>query len=174
MLQFDLTRIIITFLIKEFGNDEYDRESQTQIETAIDYVNKYMEEDTQEHIKPNKISLLIVLGYCDHIGEALKTPRNTRIEEKNKNQNKEIIPFDAYSCHPLSIFHDCMNRSNGSIDDKECCIPESWNINNYMDNIRSGKLQWEHVFNFDNYYLKQQQMLMEKPAVGLASKEEEK
>ena len=82
LLQFDLTRIIITFLIKEFGNDEYNRESQSQIETAIDYVNKYMEEDTQEHIKPNKISLLIILGYCDHIGEALKTPRNARIEEK--------------------------------------------------------------------------------------------
>ena len=42
-----------------------------------------------------------------------------------------------------------------------------------MDNIRSGKLQWEHVFDFDNYYLKQQQMLMKTKAVRLASEEEE-
>ena len=82
LLQFDLTRIIIKFLIKEFGNEEYDRESQTQIVTAIDYVNQYMEEDTQQHTKPNKIALLIILGYCDHIERQSKPPETQGSKKK--------------------------------------------------------------------------------------------
>ena len=59
-----------------------------------------------------------------------------------------MIPFDASSCNPDSIFDELMDRDNGSIPSKECCIPESWNINNHMDKIRLGEFYWEHVFNF--------------------------
>ena len=145
LIQFDLTRIIIKFLIKEFENDNYNKDSQAEITTAIEYVNKYMEEDMPEHTKPNKISLIVLLGYCDHIGKALTTHRTSRAEKLKKR----AIPFDASTCHPASIFEDFMNRDNGSIPGQECCIPESWNINNHMDKIRSGEFYWEHVFNFE-------------------------
>ena len=144
LLQFELTSMIIEFLIKEYKNDKYNESEQPTIYRAIKYVNEKMPDNT-EHIKPNKVSLLCILGYAENFKEAIPYDNPRRRE----TSRQPMQPFNVHSCHPLSNFNNLIQEPDCSIKDGERCIPDLWDLNKHFDKIRDGRLQWNHVFKYD-------------------------
>ena len=128
LLQFDLTVMIMKFLIKEYRNTTYSLENQPEITAAITYVNEHFNEEHFDHIPPNKISLLFILGYCEILSDAIGHCPN----EQTATNNTNPLPFDHMVCHPLSILNNIMDNKICSIPSGRSCIPDLWDINTHF------------------------------------------
>ena len=61
LLQFDLTAMIIRFLINQYADDTYAFHKQTEIQSALTYIDQDIAPESEKHTPPNKISLILSL-----------------------------------------------------------------------------------------------------------------
>ena len=143
LLQLELTAMIIKFLIKEYKNEHYNKDAQTEIHKAIQYVNKNIA-DSPIHTKPNKITLICILGYAEHFKAVIDKHKPTSREAANRQER----PFDASYCHPLSKMYDLIDKKECFVRNGEKCLPDLWDLNEHFNDIREGKIIWKKVFCF--------------------------
>ena len=150
ILQHDLTYMFVTFLLNYYGQEEYEKNPNTEhITNAIKYVNEHitLESRGEDKIRPpNQICLIFLLGYAAKMAKWYK-------------DNSKTLSFHSFKCtkpfsdnHNISAFTETMDTVRSNFPGGESTIPKCWDINIHYKKVVEGKIKWKSCFGFDDYW----------------------